>query len=155
MSLKACRQCGHPIPDGERSCPHCGEPIAQRSKLIWAGLIAVGCLVTALLVIPMFQPGFMKKKTDAKLTPLARAEQQTAELLASGVVTKAEGHSIWIEPGMWRLRNDEEKKGIASAFGVHAGLADGSNQSWCDVRDNRNGKLIAKWSQDGGLIPVQ
>ncbi|MGV8038993.1 MAG: zinc-ribbon domain-containing protein [Thermoanaerobaculaceae bacterium] len=155
MALRECPQCGHPIPDGDRACPSCGAVPSSQRKWLWVAFACLGVLVTAGVYVGMFQPELMRRKAEAKLTPLELMQAQVDQLLSTTTtITKMQGHVIWVEPGMWKMRSEEDRAALASLIGTYAGLKDGSNQARCEVRDNRNGKVIAEWSQAGGLVTV-
>jgi len=115
----------------------------------------LGVAVTAGFYVGMFQPELMRRKAEARVTPLERMQAQVDQLLSTtATITKLQGHVIWVEPGLWTLRSQEERVALASLIGTYAGLKDGSNQARCEVRDNRTGKVIAEWSEAGGLVTV-
>lgn len=155
MALRECPQCEHPIPEGDRACPSCGAVPTSQRKWLWVAFVCLGVLVTAGVYVGMFQPELMRRKAEAKLTPLELMQAQVDQLLSTTTtITKMQGHVIWVEPGMWKMRSEEDRAALASLIGTYAGLKDGSNQARCEVRDNRNGKVIAEWSQAGGLVTV-
>jgi hypothetical protein len=123
--------------------------------LIGAGIALLGLAGAAAIFLAMFQPGKVPRKADPRLSPSDVLQQQVDQLLADGVVTKAEGRAIWIERVLWRMRNQDEKKAIATTCGTLAGLKDGSKKAWCEIRDNSTGKIIAKWSEASGLEALE
>ena len=108
-------------------------------------------MVTGVVFFAMFQPGIARRKAEARLPPIMLYQQKVDQLLTDGVVTKLEGRVAWIEVAIWRLRSEAEKVAIATTCGTLAGLKDHSNQPWCELRDNRDSKPIAKWSPSSGL----
>lgn len=155
MALRECRQCGHPIPKGDRACPSCGAVPSSQKTWLWVVFACLGALVTAGIYVGMFQPELMRRKAEARLMPLELMQAQVDQLLSTTTtITKMQGHAIWVEPGMWKMRSEEERAALASLIGTYAGLKDGTNEARCEVRDNRNGKVIAEWSQAGGLVTV-
>ena len=155
MSLRECRECGHAARSEDAACPHCGAPMRQRSKLAWVGFAVVGLVATVVVSVSLFQPGKVPRAAVQKESPLVSLGRQVDDLLTDGIVTKAEGRAIWVEPALWRRRSAEEKQSIATLYGSYAGLKDGSNRSACEVRDNRTGKVIAEWSPTSGLKPLE
>jgi hypothetical protein len=151
MALKACAECGHPVDSNDAACPHCGAVATRRSKLFWASVAAVGLAATAIVFFAIFQPGSARRKAEERLPPIMLYQQKVDQLISDGVLTKLEGRVAWIEVAIWRLRSESERTAIATACGTLAGLKDHSNQSWCELRDNRTSKPIAKWSPATGL----
>jgi hypothetical protein len=154
VSLKECRECGHQVPDGETVCPSCGAAFSLRSRIVKVGFLALALVATAIVYVGMFQPGSVRRKSGPPVAPVDALQSQADQLLAGGSVTKFERHAIWVEPGLWRLRSDDERRAIASVFGIQAGMNDGSRKSWCVVRDNQTGKVLAEWSEASGLKAV-
>lgn len=155
MALRECRECGHPIPESEKACPSCGAVPSTQRTWVWSAFAGLAVLVTAGIYLWMFQPDLVRRHAEAKLTPLERMQAQVDQLLSTTTtITKMQGHVIWVEPGMWRMRGEEERVALASLIGTYAGLKDGSNEARCEVRDNRNGKVIAEWSRARGLVTV-
>lgn len=156
MPLRECRECGHPVARHERVCPSCGAVASARRTLVWVACATLGALVTAGIYLWMFQPELMRRKAEARLTPLERVQAQVDQLLSTTTtITKMQGHVIWVEPGMWKMRSEQDRTALASLIGTYAGLKDGSNQARCEVRDNRDGKLIAEWTAERGLVDVR
>jgi hypothetical protein len=151
MSLKACVECGHPMSSSNPTCGNCGAAVKRRSPLLWTAIVVVGLAVTGGIFFAMFQPGSARRKAEERLPPIMLYQQKVDALLTDGVVTKFEGRVAWIEVAIWRLRSEPEKLAIATACGTLAGLKDHSNQPWCELRDNRNSKPLAKWSPTTGL----
>jgi len=119
-----------------------------------AGFLVLALVATAIAYVGMFRPGSVPRR-DGQPGGISDVLQgKLDQLLSAGTVTKVEGHSIWVEPGLWRLRADEDRKTIAATCGTHAGIKDGSKKFWCEVRDNRTGKIIAEWSEATGLRPA-
>lgn len=153
MALRECRECGHPVPGGEKACPSCGAVPSPRRKWLWVAFACLGALVTAGIYVGMFQPQLMRRKAEARLTPLELKQAEVDRLLATTTtITKMQGHVVWVEPGLWRMRSERERAELASLIGTYAGLKDGSNEARCEVRDNRTGKVIAEWSSARGLV---
>lgn len=154
MSERECRACGHPVPDDETVCPSCGAAFSLRSRVLKVGFLVVALVATAIVYVGMFQPGSIRRRNGPPVAPVDALQSQVDQLLAGGSVTKFERHAIWVEPGLWRLRTDDERRAIASVFGIQAGLNDGSRESWCVVRNNQTGKILAEWSEASGLKAV-
>jgi hypothetical protein len=155
VGLKPCRECGHPVASGDAVCSNCGAALGQRGRLFWVGGALLGLGLSILIFFAMFQPGRVPRRAETRLSPLEALQQKADQILADGVVTKADGRSVWIEAALWRLHTEEERVDIARSFGTLAGLKDGSNRAACEIRDNRTGKVVASWSEATGLTIVQ
>jgi hypothetical protein len=152
MSLRECRECGHPVPGEEKACPSCGAPVPSRWKPVAFAVAGLGLM--AVVFLAMFQPGKVPRNVVTEQSPVVTLQGRVDRFIGEGVVTKAEGRSVWVEPALWQMRSDEEKVEIAKTCGILAGLVDGTNVSSCQIRDNRNGKPIAEWSAAAGLKPA-
>lgn len=154
MSVKACRECGHLGPGEEGVCPSCGAALSRRPGMLRVAFVVLALVVTAIVYVGMPRPGSVPQKDGQPGGTPDALQGKVDQLLLAGTVTKVEGHSIWVEPGLWRLRADDNRKAIAATCGNLAGIRDGSKKAWCEVRDNRTGKIIAEWSEATGLRPA-
>ena len=155
MPLRECRECGHPVQTGEAACPHCGAPVRHRTSLLVVGLAVLGLGATVAVFLAMFQPGKVPRRADPSLSPQQALQARVDQLLTDGVVTKVQDHAVWVEAVIWNLKDEADRVAIASTCGTYAGMKDGSNKQWCEIRDNRTGKAIAGWTQAAGLMPAE
>ena len=48
MADGTCKRCGNPIGDGDRDCPHCGQPVRAAGWAIFRHVINLALLAAAL-----------------------------------------------------------------------------------------------------------
>jgi hypothetical protein len=154
MSLRACRECGHPVQSEDKACPHCGAQVGARSKLLVMALAGAALVVAAGVFLVVFQQAKAPRRVVTEQSPLVELQSQVDRWLSEGVVTQVEGRGVWVERALWQLRSEDERLEIAKTCGILAGLTDASKVSRCEIRDNRTGTVFAEWSPAAGLKSV-
>jgi hypothetical protein len=141
------------LPEEDASCPECGAGVLGRGRLRVVGFALAAVLVAVVAYVGFFQRVLLPPAPTPEPSRLEQLQKQVEDVLSvGGTVTKVRGPVIWVEPGLWQRRSDEDRRALAALFGTYAGLSAGTNESRCEVRDNRTGAIIAIWTEAEGLI---
>lgn len=153
MAIRQCGQCGQLLPEGEESCPECGAGGLGRGRLRVVGFALAAVVLAVVAYVGFFQRVLLPPSPTPEPSRLEQLERQVEDILSvGGTVTKVRGSTIWIEPGLWQRRSAEDRTALAALFGTYAGLKAGTNESRCEVRNNRTGVVIAVWTEAEGLV---